>query len=113
MSTVSGMAVWNEAQVKTKILSAFNGTRRVRYFTDKIAVIILSACALCVLVPLFSILIHIVSQGVTSLNMDFLTKLPKSVGEKGGGMANAIFGSGVLLGIAAAIGVPILSLIHI
>ena len=39
--------------------------------------------------------------------MDFFTKTPMPVGEKGGGMANAIIGSGLLLAIGSAIGVPI------
>jgi len=70
-------------------------------------VFVLSLCAVLVLIPLFSILIDLLTQGFSSLNLDFFTKLPKPVGETGGGMANAIVGSLVLLGIALCIGVPI------
>jgi phosphate transport system permease protein len=63
-------------------------------------------CALITLVPLFFILYYVTSQGITSLNLDFFTHLPKPVGEPGGGMANAILGSGILLAIAAAVGIP-------
>jgi len=41
------------------------------------------------------------------MNLDFFTHLPKPVGEVGGGMANAIVGTFVLLGVAALIGVPV------
>ncbi len=107
MELVQPAGIWNEAEAKTKILSAFNRTRQRRFAVDKITVILLSACAFLVLVPLFSILIHLISQGVSSLNFDFLTKLPKSVGETGGGMANAIVGTMILLGIASLVGVPV------
>ena len=46
-------------------------------------------------------------SGVGSLNLAFFTNLPKPVGETGGGMVNAIVGSGELLALAAILGVPI------
>ena len=57
--------------------------------------------------PLVAIFIYLVYKGASSLNLAFFTKVPKPVGEAGGGMANAIVGSAVLLGIASAMGVPI------
>ena len=68
------------------------------------------ACALCVglaLVPLAFVLFFVVSQGVQSLNVDFFTHNPRPVGEPGGGMANAIVGTLILTGLAAAMAVPI------
>jgi len=65
-----------------------------------------AVCTLITLVPLFCILYYVTSQGITSLNLDFFTHLPKPVGEVGGGMANAIVGSGILLAIAAIVGIP-------
>jgi len=68
------------------------------------------ACALCVglaLVPLAFVLFFVVSQGVQSLNLDFFTHNPRPVGEPGGGMANAIVGTLMLTGLAAAMAVPI------
>ena len=52
-------------------------------------------------------LAHLFIQGISSLNLDFFTHLPKPVGEKGGGMANAIAGTFTLLGLAVCVGVPI------
>ena len=56
---------------------------------------------------LFLILGYLVYNGGKSLNWAFFTQLPKPVGETGGGMANAIVGSGKLLLIAALTGVPV------
>jgi phosphate transport system permease protein len=64
-------------------------------------------CALIVLTPLALVLFHIIRLGASSLDWAFLTHLPKSVGESGGGMANAIVGSLVLVGLASGIGIPI------
>jgi phosphate transport system permease protein len=60
-----------------------------------------------VIAPLVAIFIYLVYKGASSLNLDFFIKVPKPVGEAGGGMANAIVGSGILLGLASLIGVPI------
>jgi phosphate transport system permease protein len=60
-----------------------------------------------VILPLVAIFIYLLVKGASSLNLDFFTKIPKPVGESGGGMANAIVGSAVLLGIASVLGVPI------
>lgn len=64
------------------------------------------AAALATL-PLLLILFHIVKAGASSLDWHFFTKMPQPVGEPGGGMANAISGTLILIGIAAVIGVPI------
>jgi phosphate transport system permease protein len=64
-------------------------------------------CALVAVSVLFFILAYLVYNGGTSINWDFFTKLPTPVGEPGGGMANAIVGSGKLLLLATLIGVPI------
>jgi phosphate transport system permease protein len=62
---------------------------------------------LIVLVPLFAIFAYLVYKGIGSLNLAFLTQTPKPVGEPGGGMANAIVGSMVILAIASLLGVPL------
>ena len=51
------------------------------------------ACAILVVLPLLLVFYHLVRQGFTALNWDFFTKLPKAVGEAGGGMVNAITGT--------------------
>ena len=60
-----------------------------------------------VLAPLFAIFAYLVYKGIGSINWAFLTQTPKPVGEAGGGMANAIVGSAVILAIASIIGVPL------
>ncbi len=60
-----------------------------------------------VVTPLVVIFIYLLYKGASSLNFDFFTKIPKPVGETGGGMANAIVGSALLLAVGSALGVPI------
>ena len=68
----------------------------------------LTACAaLAVILPLILVLAFLIYQGASALNLAFFTHLPKPVGEPGGGMANAIVGSMILIGLAAAIGLPL------
>src|SRR6266566_3611237 len=64
-------------------------------------------CGLLVIAPLGLIFFHLVMSGAGAVTWDFFTQLPKSVGEIGGGMANAIVGTFVLLGLASLIGVPV------
>jgi len=65
------------------------------------------ASAVVVVAPLVLIFYHLARQGFSSINWAFFTQLPKPVGEPGGGMANAIVGTFILLGQAALLGVPI------
>ena len=60
-----------------------------------------------VLVPLVAILAYLLYKGTSSLNWAFFTKIPAPVGEPGGGMANSIVGSGIILAIASAMGIPL------
>lgn len=60
-----------------------------------------------VLTPLIAIFIYLLYKGLGSINWAFLTQTPRPVGEAGGGMANAIAGSVLILMIASAMGVPI------
>jgi phosphate transport system permease protein len=60
-----------------------------------------------VVAPLVAIFIYLVYKGASSLNLAFFTKVPAPVGENGGGMANAIVGSGILLALSSLLGVPI------
>ena len=92
---------------KELIHTTFERTRLQRAIWDRAMVYILFLCAIGILLILFIILTHLFIQGITSLNWDFFTHLPKPVGEKGGGMANAIAGTFTLLGLAVLVGVPI------
>ena len=60
-----------------------------------------------VVLPLVLILGFLLWQGATAVNVDFFTHLPKPVGEPGGGMANAIAGTLILLGLACLLGLPL------
>jgi phosphate transport system permease protein len=64
-------------------------------------------CAILVVAPLVLVFYHLIREGFTSINWAFFTQLQKPVGEIGGGMANAIVGTFVLLAQAAVIGVPV------
>ena len=59
-----------------------------------------------VLAPLIAILMYLLYKGFSSLNLAFFTRPPRPVGEPGGGMANAIVGSGIILAVASALGIP-------
>ena len=65
------------------------------------------ACALIVVAPLALVLGYLFIKGASSLNLAFFFNLPSSPGETGGGVANAIVGTFVLIGIASVIGVPV------
>ena len=88
----------------TRASSFRSGFRTV---TDHAVTGLAILATLLVIAPLVAIFVYLLIKGASSLNVDFFTKNPMPEGESGGGMANAIVGSGVLLGIASAIGVPI------
>jgi phosphate transport system permease protein len=64
-------------------------------------------CAVVAIIPLFIILFYTISQGLSSINWAFFTQMPKPAGEAGGGMANALAGTGILILIGSAIGLPV------
>ncbi len=79
----------------------------IRALTDGVVTALAILATLLVILPLVAIFGYLVFRGAGSLNLAFFTEIPKPVGELGGGMANAILGSGILLGVASTIGVPI------
>jgi phosphate transport system permease protein len=68
---------------------------------------VMFACSIAVVTPLFLVLYFLVHEGASAIDLHFFTQLPKPTGEVGGGMANAIVGSLILLGMAACVGVPL------
>lgn len=66
-----------------------------------------SACAIAAIATLVLILGQLLHNGILHLSWSSLTELPMPVGEAGGGMANAIMGTVMMVGIAAAIGIPV------
>ena len=65
------------------------------------------AATILVVAPLVAILVYLLYKGASSLNLSFFTHIPAPVGEQGGGMANSIVGSGVILFLASLMGIPI------
>src|SRR5229473_5002179 len=78
-----------------------------RRFTDSLMTALAALTVLLVLLPLGAIFAYLIYRGIGSINWAFLTQTPKPVGEAGGGMANAIVGSMVILAIASLLGVPL------
>ena len=78
-----------------------------RKITNTVMLTLSGVCTVLVVGVLFFILGYLLWNGGRSLNLDFFTKLPKPAGETGGGMANAIAGSGKVLLIATLTGVPL------
>jgi len=78
-----------------------------RMITDHVATLAAAIAVILVMAPLLAIFAYLVIRGIGSLNWAFLTQTPRPVGEAGGGMGNAIVGSGIILGIASLIGVPL------
>ncbi len=84
-----------------------NARVRWRKLVSNFMMTMTGLCALVSVSVLFFILGYLVYNGGASINWAFFTQLPKPVGEAGGGMANAIVGSGKLLLAASLFGVPI------
>lgn len=59
-----------------------------------------------IVIPLIAILFYIIKAGITKINWHFLTNLPKPVGEVGGGIANALLGSIIIIAVASIIAIP-------
>jgi phosphate transport system permease protein len=83
------------------------GRLKWRKFLSYFMLTMTGVCAFVAVSVLFLILGYLVYNGGASISWNFFTKLPASIGETGGGMANAIVGSGKLLLLATLFGVPI------
>jgi len=82
-------------------------TRVARHWVSGAMIGLTYLAAVLATLPLLLILTHLLKKGAASLSLSFFTAMPKPVGEVGGGMANAIVGTLILIGIACAIGLPI------
>ena len=78
-----------------------------RKIVNKLMCTVVFLCAFLTLVPLVSIFGYVVSKGIASVNLDFFRHLPRPVGEPGGGMANAIVGSLILVGLSCLWAIPL------
>jgi len=88
-------------------IETFEFRSGMRTVTDGLVTGLAILATLVVVAPLVAIFIYLLYMGTSSLNLAFFTQVPKPVGETGGGMANAILGSAILLALASSIGVPI------
>ncbi|MDQ6888183.1 MAG: phosphate ABC transporter permease PstA [Gemmatimonadota bacterium] len=68
---------------------------------------LVGAAAVLATLPLVFILFHLIREGAAAVTPRFFTAMPKPVGETGGGMANAIVGTSILIAIASGLGLPI------
>jgi phosphate transport system permease protein len=82
-------------------------TRLARHWISGVMIGLTYVAAILATLPLLLILAHLLRKGASSLSLSFFTSMPKPVGEAGGGMANAIVGTLILIAIACSIGLPI------
>lgn len=82
-------------------------TPRARRRIDRAVSVLAAFCAAAVIAPLLMIFGFLLYQGASAVNVDFFTHLPKPVGEPGGGVANAIVGSLIMIGLAGILAVPL------
>lgn len=85
--------------------SAFNRIRRTT--ANHMASVLAVLSTIIVIAPLVAIFAYLLYKGASSLNLAFFTEIPKPPGMAGGGMANAIVGSGILLAVGSVLGVPV------
>jgi phosphate transport system permease protein len=78
-----------------------------RRATSRAVEVFCAASVVLALIPLGLVLFFVISRGLSALRPEFFTSMPKPVGEPGGGMANAMVGTLILIGIATAIAVPV------
>lgn len=81
--------------------------RRSRYAKSRVMLALMYAAAALATLPLLLILIHLLREGAQFIRPAFFTQMPKPIGESGGGMANAIVGTLILIAVASGIGLPI------
>ena len=81
--------------------------RTLRMLKNNCASLLMALATAALLLPLGLIFYHILKMGFSSINLDFFTSIPKPTGESGGGMANGMAGSAIMIAIASLIGIPV------
>jgi phosphate transport system permease protein len=80
---------------------------KYRVGKSKLAQALIVFFAFLITVPLILIIIYVFKEGITKINWTFLTKIPKPVGESGGGIVNALIGSILIVITAAVMAIPV------
>lgn len=88
------------------VLDYMESHYRKRKLWNTGACCLLGLAAAIVLFTLFSVFVYILKKGFPALDFAFFTELPKPVGEVGGGMANALVGTSILVALASGLGIP-------
>lgn len=83
------------------------GTVTIRKIKNHIVTLLMVCATMAVLIPLGMIFFHIIKMGAGSITPDFFIHIPKPTGETGGGMANGMVGSALLIALASVIGIPV------
>lgn len=78
-----------------------------RKFYNKAMLFLCVIATVVSVVPLLYIFFHTTFSGLAAINFDFFTQMPKPVGEEGGGMANSIIGTLILVSLGSVIGIPV------
>jgi len=78
-----------------------------RHLTSGLMTGLVAALSFTAVLALVLILGDLIAKGASSLNWDFFTRNPVPTGQTGGGVANAIVGTGVIVGLAALFGLPV------
>jgi phosphate transport system permease protein len=89
------------------VLARTEGLYRRRKAFDRVMTTAMAIAVAMAVVPLFLILFYLARNGIPGLSWDFFTQDPNRPGKEGGGVHNAIVGSGIMVGMALAIGVPV------
>lgn len=80
---------------------------KLRLFKDKLFFSFVIFFSFLVAVPLFFILYYIIKMGIGVISWDFITKLPKPMGELGGGILNGLVGTILLIITSSIMAVPL------
>lgn len=82
-------------------------TSRRRKLVNRIMLTLTGVASVLVVIPLILIAWHLIVSGAGAINPAFFTRLPANPGESGGGMLNALVGTGLLVLLAGALGIPV------
>jgi phosphate transport system permease protein len=88
-------------------MNSTNRRLNFRLTTSKVFEYLIALFAFIITIPLFAIIFYVLKTGLSKLSWHFITNIPKPVGELGGGIANALLGSLLIVLVAAIIAVPI------